>query len=107
MASKSYQRSKLELDRRGYISGQVEQPWTQLSIVRQDFCGFADIIAFHPEQNETLAIQACIGGGDVAKHLKKFRELKSVQVWISQPSRKLEIWSWAKRGGRGDPQSRG
>lgn len=101
MPSKSYQRSKIELEKRGYIAGKVEQAWNQYTKVRQDYCGFADIIAFHPEQNETLAIQACVGSGDVSKHLKKFADIPAVLYWILQSSRRLEIWSWAKRGERG------
>lgn len=101
MASKSYQRSKAELEKRGYIAGKTEQPWNRFSKVRQDFCGFADIIAFHPEHNETLAIQACTNDGGVQKHLDKLLAIYAVGMWVKQPSRRLEIWGWAKRGERG------
>lgn len=102
MASKSYQRSKEELEKHGYVVGKTEQPWNQFSKVRKDFCGFADLIAFHPDKNDVLAVQCCSdNGGDVSAHVKKLTALDSVRKWIKQPCRRLEIWGWGKRGVRG------
>ena len=101
MQSKTLQRSMEYLRDQGYTVGKVEMPWNRFSKVRQDFCGFADAIAYHLEKNETLAIQACTDDGGVQKHLEKLLALENVRVWVSQPSRRLEIWGWGKRGERG------
>lgn len=101
MASLTLQRSMAELRKRGYTVGKTEMPWNRFSKVRQDFCGFADAIAFSADSNEVLAIQACAANGDPAKHLRKLAGLESAKVWVSQPARRLEIWSWGKKGQRG------
>ena len=101
MASKPLQRSILELKKQGYSVGITER-FNSFVKIRQDFCGFADAIAFHPERNETLAIQACAdNGGSVSAHLKKLMDIPAVKTWIMQPSRRLEIWGFGKRGDRG------
>lgn len=102
MATESYQRSKKELTKRGFFVGKTEQPWNKFSKVRQDFCGFADLIAFHPDQNETLAVQACTDDGGAQKHIHKLLILYAVGAWIKQPSRRLEVWAWGKRGAKGE-----
>lgn len=101
MASKPLQRSINELKKQGYQVGITER-FNSFVKIRQDFCGFADAIAFHPDQNETLAIQACAdNGGSVSAHLNKLLGLPAVKKWVSQPSRRLEIWGFGKRGERG------
>lgn len=101
MASKPTQRSIAELKRAGYVVGIVEK-FNSFIKIRQDYGGFADLIAYHPDRNETLAIQCCAdNGGGVSEHLKKLLALDNVRKWIKQPSRRLEVWGWGKRGERG------
>lgn len=99
MASKSIQRSLQELKKRGYTAHVVERFNTFVKI-RQDFGGFADILAYKLGEPGVLAIQACVGSGDVAKHVNKLKPLANVKTWL-QAGNRLEIWSWAKRGERG------
>lgn len=101
MATKSIQRSIATLKGAGYTVGIVEK-FNHFVKIRQDLYGFIDLIAFHPEKNEVLAIQACSNsGGDVSAHVNKLVVMDVVQKWVRQPMRRLEIWGWAKQGERG------
>lgn len=99
MASKTIQRSLAELKKRGYTAHVVERFNTFVKI-RQDFGGFADILAYKAGEPGVLAVQACVGKGDVAKHVTKLKPLATVKEWLKSSNR-FEIWSWAKRGERG------
>lgn len=114
------QRTLAELKKRGYVVAIVER-WNSFAHIRQDLFGFIDILAFHPEKNEILGIQATAdnGGGNLASRANKIlgikqednETLKQVDTrlsrrkraydWVSQPCRKLECWGWGQKGPRG------
>lgn len=99
MASKPVQRSIAELKKRGYTCHVVER-WNSFAKIRQDFGGFADILAYKPGEVGVLAIQACADSGDVSKHVKKLLGVANLGVWL-QSGNKCEIWGWGMRGERG------
>lgn len=98
-APKSLSKSLNLLKRNGYTAHSVER-YNSFVKIRQDFGGFADILAYKPGEFGVLAVQACMGNGDVSKHLKKYSMNKNMRTWIESGNR-FEIWSWAKRGDRG------
>ena len=105
MASKSIQRSLILLREEGYVCG-ITEKFNSFVRIRQDYPydsnGFADIIAYHPNRNEVLAIQACSdNGGDVMAHSRKIKKSINAYKWVLQDSRRLEIWGFGKRGKRG------
>lgn len=91
-------RSLAVLRSRGCVYGVVEK-WNPGARVRQDFLGFADILAVEPGQLGVLAIQACTTG-DQAKRLAKIAENARVAPWLAAGNR-VVVWGWAKRGARG------
>lgn len=101
MATQSVQRTMRELKKRGYTAHVVER-WNQWAHKRQDFGGFADILAYKPGESGVLAVQACSdNGGDVSAHIKKLVAIANVRPWILSNNR-LEIWGWGLRGARGE-----
>lgn len=82
----------------GATVGVVER-WNPGARVRQDFLGFADILAVEPGIAGVLAIQACVTG-DQTKRLAKIAENARVRVWLEAGNR-VRVWGWAKRGARG------
>lgn len=113
MATQSVQRSTLALRDMGYEYSIVEK-FNSFVKRRQDFGGFADILAWKEGVNGVLAVQACAGHGDAGKHVTKLTtvspaedeakgkaRIRKIRAWLSGGN-KLEIWSWAKRGARGE-----
>lgn len=90
-------RSLKYLRENGYVAEKVEK-WNSYAKVRQDFGGFADIIAYNEET--TLAVQATTTENILARESKIFN-LPKLQRWLLSPYRRVEIHGWAKRGGRG------
>jgi hypothetical protein len=84
------------LREKGYRAGVVER-WLRYAGKfgkRQDLFGIIDIIAISPE--ETLGVQPC--SGSLKKHIDKITKEKKQETidWLSNPTRRLEIWSWRK-----------
>jgi hypothetical protein len=76
--------------------------WNPGARVRQDFLGFADILAVEPDKPGVLAVQAC-ATGDQAKRLTKIQSdglAANVRAWLGAGNR-IVVWGWAKRGPRG------
>lgn len=101
MPSKPTQRSLEELRKRGYVCG-VTEKWNSFARVRQDYPydkhGFGDIIAYHPNTNEVLAIQACAdNGGAIMERFRKIKQSENAYKWTLQECRRLEIWGWGLR----------
>lgn len=90
-------RSLKYLREKGYVAEKVEK-WNAYAKIRQDFGGFADIIAFN--ETETIAIQATTTPNILARE-SKIMELPKLQRWLLSPYRRVEIHGWAKRGERG------
>lgn len=106
MASKPTQRCNAELKKRGWRF-QVVEHWVSIPNhpgggVRRDLFGFIDILVIKPD-GKLLAIQATGGSGSHAHRRRKIlgecRE--AAEAWLSHPGRELAIWSWNKRGSRG------
>lgn len=96
-------RSLAVLRQRGALYGVVEK-WNPGARVRQDFLGFADVLAVQPGQLGVLAIQICSNaGGDVSGRLHKITSAPVVaraRAWLEAGNR-ITIHGWAKRGPRG------
>ena len=67
--------------------------------MRQDFLGFADILAVEPGKTGVLAVQACVTG-DQSKRLAKIALEPRVALWLAAGNR-VQVIGWAKRGARG------
>jgi hypothetical protein len=61
---------------------------------RIDLFGIIDIVAIYPDY--TLGIQAT-SASNHSSHRKKLRESENSRRWLTDPNRRLEIWSWRKR----------
>lgn len=94
----------------GYCAEKVER-WNSFARIRQDFGGFADIVAWKAGEMGALAIQACADSG-VGAHVTKLTNppdsdrngadrVKKIAAWLASSNR-LEIWSFAQRGARGE-----
>lgn len=100
MASKPVQRTLATLRENGYNAHVVEK-WNQWAHRRQDFGGFADVLAYKEGESGVLAIQACAdNGGDVSAHFHKLCGVPDLLVWLKAGNR-CEIWGWGKRGAAG------
>jgi transglutaminase-like putative cysteine protease len=98
---KSSTRSIALMRKHGWMVGSVEK---YVAAIKRhiDLFNFIDVLAVLG--NRTVAIQSCVGNGDVAKHLAKFRDPKlapKVRAWLQGGTRELVIQSWAERGDRG------
>jgi hypothetical protein len=70
---------------------------------RIDAFGFGDILAAR-EGVGVLMIQATSGdGGNHANRRAKIAQEPRAVQWLLAGGR-IEVWSWAKRGGRGEPK---
>lgn len=71
---------------------------------RQDLFGFIDALAM--DERETVAIQSCVIGGDIQKHLIKMAGIPEAFIWLSLPGRRLELHAWGLQGPRGEQKRR-
>lgn len=90
------QRTLAECKKRGWTAGIVERRLTRF--VTQDFLGCIDIIAVTPDG--LVGIQATSGANHAAR-VTKARQEPRLSAWLS-PGRTFEVWSWSKRGARGE-----
>lgn len=91
------QRSLQWLREHGYEPTKTEY-WHHYAKVRKDLFGFIDILAV--SEHHLLAIQNCAGeGGDHAARVRKIKALPVARLLACHMD--IEVWSWAKRGGRG------
>jgi len=82
----------------GYHAYVVER-WNPYAKVRQDFGGFADILAFREDQRGVLAVQATTGD-NVAHRVEKLQNLDVIHAF-RLGGNLLVIHGWAKQGARG------
>ncbi|MDX2253202.1 MAG: hypothetical protein NW202_13030 [Nitrospira sp.] len=80
----------------GYHARVVER-WNPFAKVRQDLFG-GDILALKPG-SPVLIVQATTGSNHAARR-EKLEAEGFTALWTGAGAR-LEIWSWAKQGGRG------
>lgn len=98
-------RSLKYLRDKGYTAAVVEK-WNPHARIRQDFCGFADIIAFKgwntdgSEQGCTYAIQSTTTG-NISKRLEKIVQSVPALIWQRCEGRGVIIHGWSKKGPRG------
>lgn len=91
------QRTLGRLRRKGYIVG-ITEKWNPHIRIRQDFCGFADCLAFRDWEIGVLAVNAM--------HLrhrtghKKFNKNKALKIWLMAGNR-FSMHQWHKIGSRG------
>ncbi len=91
------QRSLKELRRLDFTAAVVEK-WNMHARIRQDFAGFADLIAFKPIWG-IVAIQACAASGQ-SKRVAKVKAEPRAKTWL-EAGGKIYVWAWGKRGPRG------
>lgn len=101
-------RTLAELRKRGWTA-QVVERWNPHAKVRVDLFGVIDLVAIVPRDQALfvgevdapggiLGIQACAGSTHANRRDKILAEPRARQ-WVGAGGR-LELWSWAKRGGR-------
>lgn len=98
MKTSPTQRTLAKLKALGFTAGIVEK-WNQFARIRQDLFGFCDIVAMR-EGVGTVLIQACAGASHAARRDKVLAEPRAAIA--AKCGNRIEVWSWAKRGARGD-----
>ena len=92
------QRTLAELRKRGYIAHIVEK-WNPFAKIRQDFGGFADILAYKPEIPGVLAIQTT-SDSNIANRVAKSSQNSNLRAWLASGA-SFEVWGWGRKGKRG------
>jgi hypothetical protein len=92
------QRTLARLRALGYTAAVVER-WNPHARVRQDFLGFADVLAVRPGELGVLAVQATTRRNQAAR-LAKVLTVPALEAWLACGNR-CEVWGWAKVGARG------
>lgn len=98
------QRTLAECRKRGWTA-QVVERWNPHAKVRVDLFGVIDLIALVPgvgllDNGRIVGIQACAGASHAARRDKILAEPRARQ-WVESGGL-LALWSWSKRGGRGE-----
>lgn len=86
-----------ELRKRGWLA-QVVEKYNSFCKVRIDLFSCIDILCLD-HNNEMMAIQACAGDSHAARCEKSMAEPKLARYL--HHGRRFQVWSWAKKGGRG------
>ena len=91
--------SLARLRKAGYVAGIVEK-WNPHARCRQDFLGFADIVAVHPGHQGCIAVQTCTLA-TLAVHVRKIMETEKLVLnlhsWLAAGNY-LEVWGWSLKG---------
>ena len=92
------QRTLRELRSMGRVCGIVERFNSHAGPfgVRQDLCGFIDLIALDPERG-IVGVQCCAGSGHAAHRRKILEECTQEAIEWLRCGGKIELWSWSKR----------
>jgi hypothetical protein len=80
-------------------TAQVVEKWNPHARIRQDLFNVIDIVAIKAG-HKILGVQACAGASHAARRTKSLAEPK-LFTWLAAGGT-FEIWSWAKRGPRGE-----
>jgi len=76
---------------------QVVERYLPHARVRQDFLGFADVLAIRPGDG-ILAVQ-CTTSSHASNRLHKAQQLPALRTWLECGFR-FEVWGWQMRGKR-------
>lgn len=93
------QRSLARLRKLGYTAEIVEK-WNPHVRIRQDFAGFADIIAFG--NSEIVAVQTT-SGSNLAARQKKILNSEKAHLWVKAGGI-IVLHGWSRKGPRGKPK---
>jgi hypothetical protein len=99
MTTSPTQRTLKRLRDDGWPLVEVVERWNGYAKVRQDIFGFGDVVAVNA--TDILIVQATTYG-NAQERLAKILKLPAAWLWVSTPSRLLEVWGWYKtETGRG------
>lgn len=87
------------LRKQGYVV-QVVERWNQWARIRQDFAGFADLIAFRKSKKTDIVAIQTTSTGNISSRYKKVLACDNAIVWI-QAGGKITLHGWSKKGPRG------
>lgn len=93
-------RSLAHLRKLGYTAEVVEK-WNQYARIKQDFAGFADIIAFG--NGEIVAVQTTTNANLSARQKKILNEPKA-HLWVKAGGI-ISLHGWSKKGPRGEKKT--
>jgi hypothetical protein len=101
------QRTLAELRKLGYTAA-ITEKWNSFAKIRQDLFGIIDIIAIWSafgagdiyKSGGIMGIQTCAGASHSARVAKALAEPR-LKTWL-EAGGLFEVWSWAKRGKRGE-----
>lgn len=91
------QRTLAKLRADGYTVG-ITEKWNPHAHIRQDFCGFADCLAFRPDTTGVLAVNAMLLRNRNAH--EKFKDNTAIPRWLAAGNR-FVMHQWHKVGPRG------
>jgi hypothetical protein len=91
------QRTLAFLRKEGYIVG-ITEKWNPHAHIRQDFCGFADCLAFTAGVKGVLAVNAMLLRNRNVHD--KFNQNEALRVWLEAGNR-FAMFQWHKIGPRG------
>src|SRR5262249_38951668 len=92
-------RSLQYLRKLGYLAYVVEK-WNPHARIRQDFGGFADVLAFGVDAVGVLAVQ-CTSTDHAANRFAKVIAVPAVRTWL-RAGNAVEIWGWSLKGKSGE-----
>jgi carbonic anhydrase len=87
-------RSLALLREAGYLAA-VVATWVPRVQVRRDLFGFADLLAFHPQQRVFLLVQ-CTSNANVASRVHKVKQSPAAAAWLAAGGQ-IEVHGWAKK----------
>jgi hypothetical protein len=92
------QRTIAELKKRGYTCHIVEK-WNHFAKIRQDFGGFADILAYRNDLAGVFAIQTT-SDSNVSARVTKSLQISNLGTWLCAGNT-FQVWGWGRKGERG------
>lgn len=89
-------RTKKLLTAFGYVV-ETTQYYNYYSNTNHDLFTFGDLLAFNPNSNETIIVQAC-GSGDKNKRVRKILACNIARQWLqAEPVRQIWVVHWRRR----------
>lgn len=92
------ERSLRHFREQGYIIDVVER-FIPRSIIRRDYLGLIDAIAFHPDKPGVIGVQMT-DYTSMSKHVAKAKASANLEPWLRTGDRKFVIQAWRKEDGR-------
>lgn len=94
------QRTIAHLKKHGYTVG-ITEHWNAHAKISQDFCQFADCLAFKADESGVLAVNAMLLRNRNAHD--KFGSNEKLATWL-QAGNRFAFYQWHKIGPRGKPK---